>query len=75
MANEKIAELESRVMELELKVAYQDETIDILNDEIKEHQLMLAKMTHQIELVGEKLKEMKPSSVVSQELETPPPHY
>ncbi len=75
MANEQINSLEARITELEMKVAYQDETIDILNDELKQHQLAMAKMSRQIELVGEKLKEMKPSSVVSQELETPPPHY
>ena len=75
MANTEITALEARITELETKVAYQDETIDILNDELKQHQVALAKMTRQIELVGEKLKEMKPSSVVSEEHETPPPHY
>ena len=75
MANKEITTLEARITELETKVAYQDETIDILNDELKQHQVALAKMTRQIELVGEKLKEMKPSSVVSEEHETPPPHY
>ncbi len=75
MANETITTLEARINELETKIAYQDETIDILNDELKQHQITIAKMARQIELVGEKLKEMKPSSVVSQELETPPPHY
>lgn len=75
MANKEITALEARITELETKVAYQDETIDILNDELKQHQVALAKMTRQIELVGEKLKEMKPSSVVSEEHETPPPHY
>lgn len=75
MANEQITSLEARITELETKVAYQDETIDILNDELKQHQVAMAKMTRQIELVGEKLKEMKPSSVVSEEHETPPPHY
>ncbi|MDE3273820.1 SlyX family protein [Pseudoalteromonas sp. G4] len=67
--------LEARITELETKVAYQDETIDILNDELKQHQMAMAKITRQIELVGEKLKEIKPSSVVSEEHETLPPHY
>lgn len=75
MANEQITSLEARITELETKVAYQDETIDILNDELKQHQMAMAKMTRQIELVGEKLKEMKPSSVVGEEHEIPPPHY
>lgn len=75
MANEAITALEARITELETKIAYQDETIDILNDELKQHQVAMAKVSRQIELVGEKIKEMQPSSVVSQELESPPPHY
>jgi SlyX protein len=75
MANEAITALEARITELETKIAYQDETIDILNDELKQHQVAMAKISRQIELVGEKIKEMQPSSVVSQELESPPPHY
>ena len=48
--------IEHRVMELEAKVAFQDETIEILNDEIKVHQQMLAKMKRQTELLAEKIK-------------------
>ncbi len=63
-------------MELEAKVAFQDETIDILNDEIKVHQQLLAKMKRQTELLAEKIKESQsPSSMMSNEPEPPPPHY
>ena len=58
MVNKEITQLESRITELELKVAYQDETIEVLNEEIKEHQQMLAKMSRQLHLVGEKLREV-----------------
>ncbi len=33
--------IENRLMELEAKVAFQDETIEILNDELKAHQQQL----------------------------------
>ena len=49
--------IEHRLMELEAKVAFQDETIEILNDEIKVHQQQLAKIKRQTELLAEKLKE------------------
>jgi len=62
-------------MELEAKVAFQDETIDILNDEIKAHQQLLAKMKRQTELLAEKIKESQQPSLMSQMQEPPPPHY
>ena len=68
--------IDHRVMELEAKVAFQDVTIEILNDEIKVHQQMLAKMKRQTELLAEKIKEAQTSpSMMSNMPEPPPPHY
>lgn len=68
--------IEHRLMELEAKVAFQDETIEVLNDEIKVHQQLLAKMKRQTELLAEKIKESQSSSsMVSEAPEPPPPHY
>ncbi|TMN80979.1 MULTISPECIES: SlyX family protein [unclassified Pseudoalteromonas] len=68
--------IEHRLMELEAKVAFQDETIEILNDEIKVHQQMLAKMKRQTELLAEKIKEAQTTpSMMSNMPEPPPPHY
>ncbi|WP_440054782.1 SlyX family protein [Pseudoalteromonas sp. T1lg65] len=68
-------ELENRINELEAKIAFQDETIDILNDELKTHQQRLAKMQRQIELLAEKMKESQSSGLMPQHQEPPPPHY
>ena len=68
--------IEHRLMELEAKVAFQDETIEVLNDEIKVHQQLLAKMKRQTELLAEKIKEAQSSSSMMSEVpEPPPPHY
>ncbi|MEM0516555.1 MULTISPECIES: SlyX family protein [Pseudoalteromonas] len=68
--------LEARIESLEAKVAFQDETIDILNDELKAHQQQMAKMRRQMELLGEKFREVQSSStMMPQEQEPPPPHY
>ncbi|MGO2168419.1 SlyX family protein [Pseudoalteromonas sp.] len=68
--------IENRLTELEAKVAFQDETIEILNDELKAHQQLLAKMKRQTELLAEKVKESQSSpSLMSQMPEPPPPHY
>ena len=68
--------IEHRLMELEAKVAFQDETIEVLNDEIKVHQQLLAKIKRQTELLAEKIKESQSSSSMMSEVpEPPPPHY
>ena len=68
--------IEHRLMELEAKVAFQDETIEVLNDEIKVHQQLLAKMKRQTELLAEKIKESRSSSMMMSDTpEPPPPHY
>ncbi|MBD1583571.1 SlyX family protein [Pseudoalteromonas sp. S16_S37] len=70
-----MTELENRITELEAKVAFQDDTIETLNDELKMHQQRLAKMQRQIELLGEKIKESREEGLMPQHQEPPPPHY
>ncbi len=43
--------IEHRLTELEAKVAFQDETIEILNDELKAHQQQMAKMKRHREAI------------------------
>lgn len=68
--------LEDRVNELEAKIAFQDETIDILNDELKMHQQLIAKIQRQTELLAEKVKESQNLELGPEpQVEPPPPHY
>ena len=64
-----------RITELETKVAFQEVTIDELNQMIVHHQLALDKMQIQIRYFADKLSGMQPSNIASQAEETPPPHY
>lgn len=68
-------DLEQRIQELESKVAFQDDTINQLNDEITQLNLNQANMLRQIKLLAEKVKSSKQSAVASEAEETPPPHY
>jgi SlyX protein len=70
-----MTELENRVMELEAKIAFQDDTIETLNDELRTHQQHLAKMQRQLELLAERIKEGGGSGLMPQHQEPPPPHY
>ncbi|KZN37172.1 SlyX family protein [Pseudoalteromonas luteoviolacea] len=70
-----MTELENRVFELEAKVAFQEDTIETLNDELRVHQSRLATMQHQIKLLAQKISEGKDNNMMPVEQEPPPPHY
>lgn len=69
------SEWEKRLEALESKVAFQELTIDQLNQTVTQHELEMSKMREQMRLMVSKLKGAAPSMVASQAEETPPPHY
>lgn len=71
MPNDVIQRLEY----LESRVAFQDETIELLSQELAEQQRVQEKMRMQLDSVITKLREASPSPMASQSEETPPPHY
>ncbi len=73
--NNLIEKLESKIDDLEYKVAYQEQTIDTLNDALTQQQLQLSKIQEQMRFMISKLKSMTSSSLADQSEETPPPHY
>ncbi len=73
--NSLIEKLESKIDDLEYKVAYQEQTIDSLNDALTQQQLQLSKMQEQMRFMVGKLKSMTSSNLADPSEETPPPHY
>ena len=68
-------ELFTRIEELESKVAFQEVTIEELNQALIEQQFALDKLQTQIRHLAEKFKGISASNVDSRAEETPPPHY
>ncbi|SUT95183.1 SlyX family protein [Actinobacillus lignieresii] len=68
-------DLLNRIAELETKVAFQEITIEELNQALIHHQLSLDKLQTQMRHFAEKLKGAQASNIASQSEETPPPHY
>ncbi|WP_028765822.1 SlyX family protein [Shewanella fidelis] len=67
--------LENRVEELEMKVAFQDGTIEELDQQVIKLNKALAAQQEQLRLLINKLQAVEPSNMASQAEETPPPHY
>ena len=70
-----ITELLERVDNLEAKIAFQDDMIEQLNNEITVHHEQLTDVNEQLRLIGQRVKDMNTTAVGRVEDETPPPHY
>lgn len=66
--------LEERVMELESRVAFQDDTLLALNDVLVEQQRVVDRLQLQMAALLKRYEEMVGQYGVSEE-EAPPPHY
>ena len=67
--------LETRIAELETKLAFQEQSIEELNQALIQQQFDMDKMQLQLRYIASKLKDFQPSNIASQAEELPPPHY
>ncbi|EGQ7645397.1 SlyX family protein [Vibrio cholerae] len=70
-----LTQLQERIEDLECKLAFQEQTIETLNDALTQQQLLLSKMQDQMKYVVGKVKNMDTSTLADPAYETPPPHY
>jgi SlyX protein len=75
MSNEIIRALEERINDMECKLAFQDQTIDELNDALSKQQMLITVMQDQMKFVVGKVKNMDSPNMADPSEETPPPHY
>jgi SlyX protein len=68
-------ELQQKIEDLETKLAFQELSVEELNQEVIKLNQLVAKQQQQISLMVNKLMDMEPSNMASESEETPPPHY
>lgn len=67
--------MENKIIDLESKLAFQDESINELNDIITDQQQQLDQLREEIRLLSLRMTSVAESTVNSEEKEPPPPHY
>lgn len=75
MTEKRVEELENRLNDMECQLAFQEQTIESLNDALSQQQLLITKMQDQMKYVVGKVKNMDSSNLADPSQETPPPHY
>ncbi|ABE56189.1 SlyX [Shewanella denitrificans OS217] len=68
-------ELQQKIEDLETKLAFQELSVEELNQEVIKLNQLVAKQQQQISLMVNKLMDIEPSNMASESEETPPPHY
>lgn len=67
--------MESRLEDLEIRLAHQELAIDNLTQTLLIQEQTMAQLQDQLSYVKSMLRELSPSAVASAADETPPPHY
>jgi len=67
--------METRIAELESRVAFQEHTLNELNDVIVDQSARIDQLTRSIEQMKSQMRSLASNDVVSESAEPPPPHY
>ena len=72
---ESLAQANEFIEELQTKVAFQEHTIEALNNALSSQQNQLDDLRFKLTHVIDRVKSIEPSNIAKQSEETPPPHY
>lgn len=68
-------ELEQRIDEVETRLAFQETTLQELNEVLTSQQQQLSQMRSLVEKLGERVVELAGKMQADAAIEPPPPHY
>lgn len=67
-------ELEQRLIELETRQAFQDDTLQTLNDVLVDQQRQIDRLQHQLQVLAARQEALQ-TQIDQEQVEPPPPHY
>ena len=67
--------MEQRLTELESRVAFQEDTIQKLNDVVVTQQEQIDMLLDDLKYLNEKVRDLTSELIATEDQETPPPHY
>ncbi len=67
--------MSDKITELETRIAFQDATIQELNDVVVRQQGEIDRLAREMEALRNQLRSLSSFPVASRDEETPPPHY
>ena len=68
-------DLEARMDELETRLAFQDDVINTLSEQVAKQEMDIRELWEAKRQLNKQLKEVSPSNLKREDEETPPPHY
>lgn len=68
-------DLQARLDELETRLAFQDDIINTLSEQVAKQEMDIRELWNAKRLLHNQLKDVSPSHMKREEEETPPPHY
>lgn len=74
-SNENVRALAARLDELETRVAFQDDLINTLSEQLSRQELDIRELWEAKKQLNSQLKEVSSSNIRKEEEETPPPHW
>ena len=67
-------DLETRLDELETRLAFQDDVINTLSEQVARQEMDIRELWEAKRLLHKQLKDVSPTNINSEQDETPPPH-